>query len=229
LWWISAEIGTRLGHRLLPNDLAADTTTDDELLDAFCNRGRMPLDELRAAPTAVIAEGPVRGWVHERVLPNGRWRAAPAVLVAELAVLAAIAPVPEPVAPDDGSGSLILVPRRLMRTLNSQLRDAAAPGGRLDAPLVLLHPADAELRHIAEGDTVHVRSATGATSGVVRLDDGLRPGTMSIPHSWAGTRVGNLVTSSVDTDPLTGMVRQSGVLVTVTSAPELATAVPATL
>jgi hypothetical protein len=52
---------------------------------------------------------------------------------------------------------------------------------------------------------------------------------MSIPHSWAGTRVGNLVTSSVDTDPLTGMVRQSGVLVTVTSAPELATAVPATL
>jgi anaerobic selenocysteine-containing dehydrogenase len=229
VWWISAELGTRLGHRLLPEGLETDTATDDDLLDAHSNRGRLPLDELRAAPTAVIVEGPVRGWVHERVLPGGRWRAAPTALVNDLAALGAAPGVVPGVVPGDHTAgsddqlvgpddSLVLLPRRLMRTLNSQLRDASAPGGRLDAPLVLLHPSDAANRGIAEGDRVVVRSATGTTSGTAHLDDGLRPGCISVPHSWADTRVGNLVTSTEGADPLTGMVRQSGIGVTVKRA-----------
>src|SRR5690606_22094107 len=115
----------------------------------------------------VVAEGPVRGWVHERVLPDGRWRLAPQVLVDDLA-RHDIDPTdtdPTPTshggadAPDDGTdGALVLVVRRLLRTLNSQLRDTAAPNARLDAPVLAMHPEDAARRRIADGDRVCIES-----------------------------------------------------------------------
>jgi anaerobic selenocysteine-containing dehydrogenase len=210
LWWICARLGEHLGHRLLPDDLETATASDDDVLDAFCGRGRMPLEALREAPTAVIAEGPVRGWVHERVLPDGRWRLAPLALVEDLARVDG-----RPVVDAGSSDELLLVPRRLLRTLNSQLRDTAAPGGRLDTPLVSLHPVDAASRGISHGARVSVRSLTGTTEGTADLDDGMLPGTVSVPHGFADTAVGRLTSGRIDTDPLTGMVLQSGVPVRV--------------
>lgn len=225
LWWICAALGERLGHTLLPGGLTLDDASDDAVLDTFANRGRMPLDGLRAAPTAVVAEGPVRGWVHERVLPDGRWRLAPQVLVDDLA-RHDIDPTdtdPTPTshggadAPDDGTdGALVLVVRRLLRTLNSQLRDTAAPNARLDAPVLAMHPEDAARRRIADGDRVCIESATGATHADVVLDDGIRCGCVALPHGWSTARVGALTTATDRVDPLTGMVLQTGVRVRVT-------------
>lgn len=210
VWWILGRLGELMGASVMPGGLTADTATDDLVLDTFANRGRLPLDELREAPTAIVAEGPVRGWVHDRVLPEGRWRLAPTVLVDELARAGSAA------TPDDGQ--LVLIPRRLLRTMNSQLRDAAAPGARLAEPLVLAHPDDAASRGLAEGDLVRISSANGSTTGRLHLDDGLRPGTVSIPHGWADTSVGSLTSGSAHVDPVTGMVLQSGILVSVGAA-----------
>ena len=40
---------------------------------------------LLGSPSGVVASGAVFGWVHERVLPEGGWRLAPAPLMAQLA------------------------------------------------------------------------------------------------------------------------------------------------
>jgi anaerobic selenocysteine-containing dehydrogenase len=220
LWWIAARLGQELGHQLLPNDLALDEVTDDVLLDTYSGRGRLPLDALRDAPTAVVAEGPVRGWVHERVLPDGRWRLAPRALVDDLARVAAPPFAGGAMASDDASADeLVLVPRRLLRTLNSQLRDTHARGGRTEVPTVLLHPVDARARAIAHGDRVRVHSATGEVFGSASIDDAVRAGVVSVPHGFAEPAVGHLTSGEVDTDPLTGMVRLSGLRVRVSRAP----------
>ena len=211
LWWICGRLGERLGHSLLPQGLTPDTATDDTLLDTFSNRGRQSLDELRAAPSALIAEGPVRGWVHEQVLPDGRWRLAPTVLVADLARMSS-----ELTDTTTDSYPLMLIPRRVMRTLNSQLRDTTAPGGRVERPLVMVHPVDAEARQLRNGDEATVVSVTGSTVGTIKVDESIRPGVVSVPHGFATTTVGNLTTSRSGTDPLTAMVRQSGIAVQIT-------------
>lgn len=215
LWWIAATLGERLGHHLLPGDVDVSTATDDDLLDAFCNRGRLPLDDLRAAPTAVVAEGPVRGWVHDQVLPEGRWRVAPRVLVEDLARLTALTALAEP--PGDGH-ELTLLPRRMLRTLNSQGRDVTAPGGRHETPVALVHPRDGGSLGIGDGDRVDITSATGSVTVTVRFDDGIRPGCVSMPHGFADPAVGALTSGAIDTDPLTGMVRQSGLRVRMRAA-----------
>ena len=211
LWWIAARLGAHLGHQLLPNDLTLEAS-DDDLLDAYSSRGRLPLADLRAAPTAVVVEGPVRGWVHERVLPGGKWRLAPRVLVEDLARITA-----DTSRPDDDE--LALVPRRLLRTLNSQLRDTTPRGGRVETPTLLLHPDDAEARGIQDRASVEVMSATGSLLATAALDDGILRGVVSMPHGFADPAVGSLTSGRLDTDPLTGMVRQSGVLVRVTAVP----------
>ncbi|MEO5837646.1 MAG: molybdopterin-dependent oxidoreductase [Acidimicrobiales bacterium] len=212
LWWIATRLGEHLGHRLLPGTLDATTATDDDLLDAFCGRGRLPLDELRAAPTAIVAEGPVRGWVHTNALPDGKWRLAPRVLIDDLARVAAL----DAASDINATNELTLLPRRLLRTLNSQLRGVAAPGGRLDAPVLLLHPDDAITRGITEASQVQLSSPSGSVTVTAQLDDGIRRGSVSLPHGFAEPAVGTVTTGQVDTDPLTGMVHQSGLRVRVT-------------
>jgi len=196
---------------LLPGTLDTATATDDDLLDAFCGRGRLSLDELRAAPTAIVAEGPVRGWVHTNVLPDGRWRLAPRVLIEDLGHVAALDD-----ADDAGDAQeLTLLPRRLLRTLNSQLRDVPAPGGRLDSPVLLLHPDDAADLGITDASDVELSSPTGTVTATAQLDDSIRRGSVSLPHGFAQPAVGSVTTGQVDTDPLTGMVHQSGLRVRV--------------
>ena len=211
LWWIAAALGAHLGHSLMPAALTLDAT-DDDLLDAYAGRGRLPLDELRAAPTAVVFEGPVRGWVHERVLPEGRWRVAPRTLVDDLArVERGWTPAGSPT--DDGADELVLVPRRLLRTLNSQLRDVSPRGGRVEAPVLLVHPDDAAARRLQAGAEAVVESAHGRVVATVALDETLRPGVVSLPHGFAEPAIGALTSGRTDADPLTGMVLQSGLRV----------------
>lgn len=107
---------------------------------------------------------------------------------------------------------LVLVPRRQLRHLNSQLREpAATAGARPDLPEVLVHPADAEAAGVVHGQAVEVRSGAGAIVGMLRVDEEIRRGVVSMPHGYAQPNVGNLTSGRVGVDPLTGMVLQSGV------------------
>lgn len=202
MWWCFAELAHRMGHRVLPAGADPDRTSDDDVIAPLAARARVPYDELRRSPTAVVSEQAVFGWVEERVLPGGRWRLAPPALVSQLADL--VDPPP-----------LVLVPRRQPRHLNSQLRDPLGAWRRLDEPDILLHPDDAAAFGLHQGAPVRVRSASGQVTGTVRLDPGLRRGAVSVPHGFVAVNVGDLTSGTVGVDPLTGMVLQSGLPVSI--------------
>jgi hypothetical protein len=59
------------------------------------------------------------------------------------------------------------------------------------------------------------RDDIGLLTGTVRFDPGLRRGAVSLPNGFAGVNVSDLTSGTVGVDPLTGMVLQSGLPVTV--------------
>jgi anaerobic selenocysteine-containing dehydrogenase len=206
VWWIFAALAQQFGYDVLPRGLSLDSATDEDYIRFLAARGRVTFDELKSAPTAVVVGGPERGWVTDKVLPDGRWRLAPPDLVAQLQALQADPPARSP---------LVLIPGRQLRTLNSALRDTPAPGDRRDTSEIRLSPADAELLGLADGAEAVISSRAGKADGRVRLDPSLRPGTVHIPHGWDRPGVSHLISASADVDSLTGMPLQSGVAVTV--------------
>lgn len=204
-WQVFHDLGARLDIEVLPSDVDPETVTEDELLERLTARARRPFAELREQ-RLVVDESSTFGWV-EASLPEGRWRLAPPDLVAQLESLLARGPEP----------GLLLIPRRQPRHMNSLLRDAGA-SERRDHPEVLVHPLDAAELGLVDGQPVLVSSEHGHLRGIGRLDAGLRRGAVSVPHGWPGDAHVGRLTSGAECDPLTGMVRSSGVPVRVEPA-----------
>jgi predicted molibdopterin-dependent oxidoreductase YjgC len=148
----------------------------------------------------VVSGGPELGWVEELLLPDGRWDAAPSVLVAQLEALPLV-----------GDESLRLVPRRQRRHLNYRLTALEDEGVRMDAPEFIVNPVDAGDLNLIDGQQVTVRSEHGELSGCLRVDDSIREGAVSIPHGFELVNVNALTSTSIDVDPVSGMVRMAGV------------------
>jgi anaerobic selenocysteine-containing dehydrogenase len=199
LWWICAQLGRRLGFDALPGGLDPDSATDEQVLAAVVGAER--LDALRASPSGVTSDASRFGWV-----TGSAWFSpfdlAPEDLVEQLRT----AVTPE---------HLVLIPRRQVRHLNSWFPPSDL---RQDAPVVLLHKADADEAGIADGQDVRVTSGTGELVGVASIDDGIARGAVSVPHGFDGPgqpNVGDLISDEMDLDPLTGMVLQSGLPVSI--------------
>jgi anaerobic selenocysteine-containing dehydrogenase len=157
-----------------------------------------------AEPGVFVADPPRRkGWVHDRVLSGGRWRVAPAPLIEQLAKWPAVEPP-----------ALAGIPRRTTRRMNSALRDVGRGG---DDAEVWINPVDAPA--IADGDLVVVQTATGSIRARALVTDAIAPGAISIPHGLRDQNVSALTTGAFgSTDPLSGMVTQSGFAVEVRPA-----------
>jgi anaerobic selenocysteine-containing dehydrogenase len=201
-WWVFASLAERLGLPVLPGGLTTATCTDDDLLRIVVDRSRGSWERLVAERVAVAE--PVYGWVLDGVLPDGRWRLAPPILVEQFADLA-----------EDDRPALALTPRRQVRHLNSQLLSGIS---RTDAPSILVAAVDARSHEISPGDRVVVSSAHGSVTGIAEISEELRGGAVSVPHGYADPNVSTLTTARADVDPHTGMVHQSGVAVTVSRA-----------
>ena len=77
-----------------------------------------------------------------------------------------------------------------------------------------MHPDDAGVRGLTDGDTATVATRTGSCSAVVKVTDQIRPGVVSLPHAVASADV-NRLTSTAEFDPRNGMPILSGFTVTV--------------
>jgi anaerobic selenocysteine-containing dehydrogenase len=207
LWQVLGQLGRRLGLDVLDGGLDPDTCTERELMAALVARSGADTTGLGDRAEVRVADPPrPQGWVTEHALPDGRWRLAPDPLVQQLAGELARAP----------DERLVVTPRRVVRRMNSALAPAA-DAETTDA--ALLHPADAAAAGVVDGQAVCVTSATGTLLTTVRLRDDLARGTVSVPHGLPDRNVSSLTSGEVGrVDPLTGMVVQSGIPVTVTAA-----------
>jgi anaerobic selenocysteine-containing dehydrogenase len=82
--------------------------------------------------------------------------------------------------------------------------------GRQDDQAVMVSSVDALAAGIVDGQRVRVSSEHGELVGRVVVDDGMRPGVVSISHAFVHAHVGNL-TSTRRAQPLNGMITQTGV------------------
>jgi len=186
MWWFLAELGRRLGH-----DVADPTQSDDTILAGVTGAARCSFDELTATGWVDAGHDLPAPWVEQHIERMGGWRLAPRVLVERLAVLRDPAP-------------LVLIPRRQMRRLNAQFDFLGDPAE------VLINPDDGAAAGVVDGHAVTVRSANGELTGVAKLDPGIRRGAVSVPHGHVEANV-NVLTDKDDIDLVTGMVRYSGV------------------
>ena len=192
-WWVLAEIGRRLGH-----DLADPDATDEEMLAKTMAAARCTYDDVAATGYVDVPLELPAPWVERYLDRSGGWRLAPQLLVDQLAAL-------EPPAP------LVLIPRRQARKLNAAFDFLG------ETAVVLLHPQDADGAGVVDGQPVVVRTDQGELTGTAKVDPAIRRGVVSIPHGHHGTNV-NVLTDKDVIDPVTGMVRYSGVPVTVAAA-----------
>ncbi|HEX4019174.1 MAG TPA: molybdopterin-dependent oxidoreductase [Frankiaceae bacterium] len=189
IWRMFGALGERLGLDVLGRGQTTATATDESLLLPVAERSRGGADAVFAARRGVVDSGAVFGWVRGR-LPDGRWRLAPAVLVAQLAQASSEAPE-----------QLQLIAHRQLETMNSQLRDLT------DTAVMVAPSRAAELG--GDGTEVEVRVAGRVVTGIVRGDDRIPHDVVAIPHGWSTPNVSDLTSADDDVDPLTGMVRQS--------------------
>ncbi|MEA2719249.1 MAG: hypothetical protein QOJ39_1113 [Candidatus Eremiobacteraeota bacterium] len=155
-----------------------------ERLDAGLRAGayHTSLDELRANPHG-IDYGPMTPSLPQRLLTaDARIRLAPAAFIADLARLETelTAPIPD----------LVLIGRRQLRSNNSWMHNAPRLMRGPDRCTLMVNPADAQLRGIATGDSVIVRSAVGAVTVAAEITDALMPGVVSLPHGFGHARAG---------------------------------------
>jgi anaerobic selenocysteine-containing dehydrogenase len=196
LWKALSDLGERMGIAVLPPGVDLDTANDDDLLAVVADRSRSSFAHVTDAGVDVDAPS-VFGWVLEGVLPDGRWQLAPEPLVGQLAAV----PPADPV---------VLIPRRQVRHLNSQMAVPEADG-RVDLPELLVNPDDAASSGIADGAKVTVTASAGSLVATARHDEAMVSGAVSLPHGFAEPNVGALTSSDYGVDELSGMVLQSGI------------------
>jgi anaerobic selenocysteine-containing dehydrogenase len=130
------------------------------------------------------------------------------------------------------TSDLVLIGRRHLRSNNSWCHNSARLVKGKPRCTLLIHPADASSRGIADGDSVELVSQAGRVTVPAEISDEIMAGVVSLPHGWghdrSGTRLGiasaapgasvNDVTSENLYDVLSGNAALSGLRVEVTRA-----------
>jgi anaerobic selenocysteine-containing dehydrogenase len=91
---------------------------------------------------------------------------------------------------DRPRSSLVLVSRRHLRSKNSFLHNIDVLVKGRDRCTLLVHPDDAALRRLADGETARVTSEAGSVDVAVEITDEMMPGVVCLPHGWGHDRPG---------------------------------------
>ncbi len=155
--------------------------SSEELLSAYVEGSRIPLDELKRHESGALFPDP-----EYRVLPQDPgWEAKLSLGDADMmADVRALAEGPGCVADTSGEFPFRLIVRRMRHVYNSIMHHPAT-GGTAHNP-AFMHPSDLAMLGLKSGDTVEIRSAHGSIRGIVEADDGLRRGLLSMAHCFGG-------------------------------------------
>jgi anaerobic selenocysteine-containing dehydrogenase len=85
---------------------------------------------------------------------------------------------------------LVLVSRRHVRSNNSWMHNLPALMTGRDRCTLLIHPDDAALRGLVDGDLARIRSCAGSLEALVEVSDEMLPGVVSLPHGWGHDKPG---------------------------------------
>jgi anaerobic selenocysteine-containing dehydrogenase len=184
----------------------------------------LTLGRLERAPHG-IDFGPLQPCLPARLATaNGRIDVAPPALVADIARVEAALARPRP--------ALELIGRRDLRSNNSWMHNCERLMNGRERCTLMMNPADAAARGLADGALARIASRAGSVEVVVQVTGDMRAGVVCLPHGWghdrAGTRMriaeahpgasANDVTDELFVDALSGNAALSGVQVEVAAS-----------
>lgn len=223
-WRVFFELARRLGLPLRygGRPLATDgpPPATKELLARGLHRATVSLAQLEQCPHG-IWDGRGEPAVVQPARPGaGRFEVAPADVVAELAELARRgAPCPEE--------TFTLVSRR-MRDVNGSIgMETASIRRRNPFNPLHMHPADMDRLHLGAGERVRIRAQNDAIVGIVKADENLRRGVVSMSHNWGradndsrsyeahGASTNRLIAADRVVEPINAMPRMSAIPVAI--------------
>lgn len=207
-WWVISQLMRRMGMSVPDHVLSDDEApgADDAMLAHLLRGARSDFAEVAAARVVTKPLELPCAWVDRHIERIGGWRLAPPQLLefwndicrADTAALG----VPRP---------LCFIPRRQRRKLNASLSFLGSPAD------IILHPDDAAAHGIEHGRKVRVQTERGEIFLTANVTAAIRKGVASIPHGHEVANV-NLLTSVEEVDEMTGMVRYTGIPISVSPA-----------
>ncbi len=116
---------------------------------------------------------------------------------------------------------------RLRDQWHTMTRTGTAPRllGHTDRPLIDMHPEDAQLLGLNDGDLVRVSNQLGDLTGLLKLSQEVQPGTLFAAIHWNGRMAAASKVSTVvkaATDPISGQPESKHAIATVAAIPAIA-------
>jgi anaerobic selenocysteine-containing dehydrogenase len=184
----------------------------------------LDLKKLKNSPHGIDL-GPMQPCLPERLFTSDSTiHLAPEEFVSEMKKVADFLTVFEPVS-KHSEFDLQLIGRRDPRSNNSWFHNSQRMVKGKNRCLALIHPQDAEIRQLVDGDIARVTSRVGSISIPVAVTDEMKPGVISIPHGWGhqmeGIKLGiaqqhagvntNILTDDLLLDSLSGNAVLNGI------------------
>jgi anaerobic selenocysteine-containing dehydrogenase len=137
----------------------------------------LTLDALERSPHGVDL-GPLESRLPDMLrTASGKVELAPEEIVGDMDRLRAAAA-------RERNGGFVLIGRRQLRSNNSWMHNLPALVKGKERCTLYVHPDDAVLLGLADGELASVTSATGAIEVPVEVTDEIMRGVVSIPHGW---------------------------------------------
>lgn len=222
-WGLAKRLGLTLEYKGEALDMEAAPTTD-QLLELRCRGSVVPLDEIKRHPEGKVYD------LDQTVQPappdaTGRFDVMPDDVFGELQSVVREGGREQRLT--KGGFTHQLQVRRVREINNSMAMWVPAVHRRMPTNWAAMHPADLEVLGVAPESTVTIRSEHGAIPAVVRPDETIRPGVVSMTHSWGGlpgeegdhepgVNVNLLISSEHYVEPINAMVRMTAIPVSIT-------------
>jgi anaerobic selenocysteine-containing dehydrogenase len=196
----------------------------DELFEALCDGGRVPLATVKSEPQGRVFEG-------EDVFVDGpepgreaRLQVGDATMCAELAAIAGERE------DKDAGFPFRLISRRLHHVMNTTGRNNPRQMRKQRYNPAYMNPGDLVALGLKDGDEVRIASRYGEIPGIVEAEEGIRSGVISMSHCFGpdpenpgpvrefGSNVALLSSVEHEVDPYSGIPRMSAIPVRVLMA-----------
>ncbi len=160
--------------------------------DGFGARaGGLTLALLRANPHGIDFGPLIPRLDHALTTPSGRVELAPSALLDDLTRFRSSTMTSGAIAMSERSSSALqLIGRRDLRSNNSWMHNVTVLVKGKPRCTLQIHPDDAALRNIRDGESVRVASSVGAIEVNAAVTDVVRRGVVSLPHGWGHHRDG---------------------------------------
>ncbi len=238
-WEFFWEVASRMGRQLtlkywtygldfdaiadgLPLDMNRKPDPDD-MLRFLCKDSAVPFDILKANPAGVRPDRPPQFVAAASVDNGARLALCPGDVAGELAAVF--------LEKADERFHYRLISRRILEAMNSAYRDAARTRDRYPVNFAFMNPQDMDADNLTDGAGITISSEFGHIDGVVKAEERLRRGVISMTHMFgallppddraeAGSFTGRLCSLEQHLQPINFMPRFSGIPVNVQGKPE---------